>query len=99
MKQPDYEGFALEICQVAFEGDDIDGASIQEIGLEYGVLRTEEFNEKMHKNILNAEYYDPGELVYCFNKPGKQPIWKRELFYWITLWAIAEIVFLVIALQ
>lgn len=74
MKQPDYEGFALAMCQIAFEGSDADGGTIQELGLEYGVLHTEKFNPTRHKNVANAEYLEPGDLVYCFNFSGRQTL-------------------------
>ncbi|GEM_PF-2552233 len=66
MKKPDYEGFALAICQCAFDGCGAEGDTIQELGLEYGVLRTEDFDIKKHKNVMNAEYFEPGDTVYCF---------------------------------
>lgn len=74
MKLPDYEGFALAICQIAFDGCDADGGTIQELGLEYGVLRTEKFNPSRHKNVANAEYFEPGDLVYCFVGSGRQAL-------------------------
>jgi len=74
MKLPDYEGFALAMCQFAFDGSDADGGTIQELGLEYGILRTEDFNPKKHKSVLNSEYFEPGDLVYCFNFSGRQAL-------------------------
>lgn len=70
---PDYEGFALAICQFAFDGGDADGGTIQEIGLKHRVLRAEEFDLDRHKSVLNAEYFEPGDLVYCFNFSNPLP--------------------------
>lgn len=64
--KPDYEGFSLEICQIAFDGSDASGDTIQEIGLKHGVLREEQFNSKDHANVVNAEYFEEGQTVYCF---------------------------------
>lgn len=72
MKKPDYEGFALAMCQFAFDGSGVDGGTIQELGVDYGVLRTEEFNVDQHGNVANAEYFEPGDIVYCFNDSNRR---------------------------
>lgn len=71
VSKPNYEAFALEMCQIAFEGGDASGDEIQNIGLKHGVLREEAFNSKKHANVVNAEYFEEGQTVYCFVFPER----------------------------
>lgn len=71
--QENYAAFALEICRVAFDGNDLSGDQIQEIGIAHGVLRLEKYDEEEHKTIAHSELFSPGDDVYIFVDPAMAP--------------------------
>lgn len=72
--------FAREMCQIAFEGGDADGGHIQDRAVELGLLKPEPYNPQRHKNVVCAEYCEPGDIIYVFAGPlaSPAPVTQKE---------------------
>ena len=65
-KLSNFKEFANKILQVAFDGNDLDGSDIQDIGVECGLLKEVMATEPCGENCVCAEYNDwPME---CYRK-------------------------------
>jgi hypothetical protein len=55
-----YKGFARTIIQKAFEGHDWDGGAIQELAVQYEILKEVSYDPKIHgPNDFDVEVGDP----------------------------------------
>lgn len=57
---PKLAGFAREVLGALWEGYDLDGADIQELGLKYGLITREAFDPEKHTDHLGVGVY-PGD--------------------------------------
>lgn len=58
-------GFARDMMRIAFDGCDADGALIQEIGVDFGLLVETKYDPVIHgENSVGAE---PGDIWYVFS--------------------------------
>lgn len=65
--------FAREMCRVAFDGGSIEGWDIQETAERYGLLNAVKYDPAIHTNVTNAEYCEPGDIIYVFAGPLARP--------------------------
>lgn len=57
------------IRYVVFNGYSMDGDDVQDMGVKYGLLRSEPYDPAIHRNISHAEYLDPGDEIFVFDGP------------------------------
>ena len=66
-----WEAFGKEICRIAWEGGDVDGGEIQDLGVKYGVLIEDKYDREKHDCI---EFAEEGDTVYFFAAhPAPEP--------------------------
>lgn len=66
MKKPNFEAFADEILAIIWEGNEIDGGTVQEIAFAHGLIVEYEATEPCYKNCACAQW---GEFpVPCYRK-------------------------------
>ena len=62
-------GFARDMMRIAFDGCDADGALIQEIGVDFGLLVETKYDPVIHgESSVGAE---PGDIWYVFSDEFK----------------------------
>lgn len=69
----DFIGFADEILDIAWDGGDVDGAIMQEIAEEYGLIEKREMTEPCSENCTCAELAEFPVFCYwkTYTKDGK----------------------------
>lgn len=72
MRSPDNIGFTKAVLQVLWDGFDLDGGDIQDLGLMYGVIRETKFDPAVHTDHLGVGA-EAGDQWFVENLPGSQP--------------------------